>query len=137
VLGFVGGVEQAHAAVSGLTALDQAIYGALGGAIVMISKVRGYLLALNPGGLKDIPFRDRCLAVCWVFFPIASAALARAAEEHTVLLAMFEGASLPSLFFTFAHHYEQPHHAAELATVRPSSVPVPPARKFGSGGTAE
>jgi hypothetical protein len=78
-------------------------WGCLGSFIIMAFKGFEYGLELKRDALwPDLSFRTCLLCGFWLVFPFVSGAVSLALEPHHRLIALFEGASAPALFFFVA-----------------------------------
>jgi len=96
----------ARAGLEQLSPKEQFWWGFLGGCLVL-----GFRLYIFTSTLTDatpwpsVGFRTVLLCVLSLAFPIASGFLSLALGPHYRLAAVFEGASVPALFFWAAEHF--------------------------------
>ena len=89
-----------------LTSWCQFGWGAFGGAMVVLFAAVDYAASLHSNAPWPNPrhFKAFLILIVWLAFPVVSGFASELAEPHSRLLAAFEGACLPSLFYIIAKH---------------------------------
>jgi hypothetical protein len=92
-------------AFSPLQPKEQFWWGFFGGCMVLAFRLWAYANSLTPDAPWPNPcFRTFLLCGVWFAFPIVAGLLSRVCDPHHRLIAVFEGASAPALFFFIASH---------------------------------
>jgi hypothetical protein len=85
-----------------LTIVEQALFGATGGALVALGHWHAHLQRLSKGASPPTRFLFWSSIFFWAAFIPISAVASLACKPHSELLAMYEGASVPALLFVIA-----------------------------------
>lgn len=89
-----------------MTALEQFVYGMGGGGLVAFSNLLAYARAVPPDDPAPGRYKILITVAAWVAYVLSAGFAAHLCEPHHMLLAAYEGAALPALFFTMRHHYQ-------------------------------
>lgn len=91
---------------SPVTAKQRFWWGVLGGAIVIVFRLLTFANSLPMDApWPDPTFRNCLLCLLWLIFPFVSGVISRVCDPHHPLIAVFEGASAPALFFAIAKDF--------------------------------
>jgi hypothetical protein len=91
----------------GLTPKAQFWYGLVGGWFIILYHIHAYansLTAISP--FPPLCFKSCLQCLFWLCLPTLSGLLSRICEPHHRLVAVFEGASLPTLFLFIAKDFQ-------------------------------
>src|ERR1022692_2992922 len=84
---------------------QQFLWGVLGGFVVLAFKMLAYANRISPATCwPHLSFRSFLLCAVWLALLGVSGLLCIALEPHQRLIAVFEGASAPALFYFIASH---------------------------------
>jgi len=89
-----------------LTANNQFWWGVVGGGVIIVFRLLTFANSLPlDAPWPDPTFRTCLLSVLWLVFPFVSGFISRVCDPHHPLIAVFEGASAPALFFAIAKDF--------------------------------
>jgi hypothetical protein len=99
-----------------MTTWEMFWFGCLGGCFIVAFKLWFYVNNLPPGApWPRWTFKTAACAGLALAFPIAAGFLSMVCEPHQKLIAVFEGASAPTLFLVLADHFRIGFPAASNA----------------------
>ncbi len=97
---------QAHSNPERVTPKEQFWWGFVGGCLILGFRLWNYANALPPDApWPNANFRTCLLSGVWLAFPFFSGFIGRICDPHHRLIAVFEGASAPALFFLIAKDF--------------------------------
>src|SRR6266516_601752 len=92
---------------SPLTTKQQFWLGCVGGGLVVLFRLWSFANALSPDApWPGLTFRNCLLCFLWLLFPLVSGFISRVCDPRHPLIAVFEGASAPALFFAIAKAFQ-------------------------------